>query len=172
MLAVLPWAGYSHIVFGSLALILGGFQISSRLRRRNLRLHERIGKVYVLCVLLAAVGAIATNLGSPTSWDAKSAFWVLSIIWPIVTIAGYPLGVPFDPKRHGRFMLWSYALTCSAITLRLILIPSLICGVQFSTVYPISAWGSFIINLIVLEITLWVGRIRSRGNVGSAVRTT
>lgn len=161
MLTEIPWAGYSHIVFGSMALILGGFQISSRLRRRNLRLHERIGKVYVVCVLLGSVGAIATNVASPTTWPAKSAFWLLSLLWPIVTLAGYPRGVSFDPKKHGRFMLWSYALTCSAITLRLILIPSLICGVRFGTVYPISAWGSFIFNLTVLEAILWVGRRRT-----------
>lgn len=174
MLIEIPWAGYSHIVFGSLALILGGLQLSSRLRRRNLRLHERIGKVYVFCVLVGAVGAIVSNIASPTTWPAKSAFWVQAILWPVVTAAGYPRGVPFDPKRHGRLMLWSYAMTCAAITLRLILIPSLMFGVRFSVVYPISAWGSFIINLTLLEAVLWVGRVRKRRAmqaVEPAVRT-
>ncbi len=161
MIEILPWAGLSHIAFGSFALILGSFQISSRLRRKNIRLHERIGKTYVACVLIATVGAIATNMVSPTTWPAKSAFWLIAIVWPVVTIAGYPRGVPFDPKRHGRFMLWSYALTCSAITLRLVLIPQLVCGIPFSTAYPIAAWAGFSINITLLELLLWRQRARN-----------
>ena len=160
MTQLLPWAGYSHILFGSLALILGSFQISSRLRRKNIKLHETIGKAYVACVLVSSVGAIGTNIVSPTPWAAKSAFWLIAIVWPIVTIAGYPRGVRFDPKRHGRFMLWSFALTCSAITLRVVLIPQLIAGVPFTTAYPIAAWSGFLTNLLLLETVLW--RIRSR----------
>lgn len=161
MLKNLPWAGYSHILFGSLALMLGSFQISSRLRRKNIRLHERIGKAYVACVLIASVGAIATNIVSPTPWSAKSAFWLIAIVWPITTLAGYPFGNKrFDPKRHGRWMLWSFALTCSAITLRAILIPQIIFGIPFATAYPISAWTGFSVNLLVLELVLFVKRKR------------
>ena len=162
MLKLLPWAGYSHIVFGSLALMLGSFQISSRLRRKHIRLHERIGKAYVTCVLIASVGAIATNIVSPTPWSAKSAFWLTAIAWPITTLAGYPFKGRFNPKRHGRWMLWSFALTCSAITLRAVLIPMMIAGVPFATAYPISAWTGFSVNLLVLELILFAKR-RRRG---------
>lgn len=154
LLGNVPWAGYSHVVAGSVALILGGVQLSSRLRRRNLGLHRLIGKAYIVCVLISSVGAVVSNLYSSTSWPAKSAFWVLAIVWPAVTYLGYPRSAVFDAKRHGRLLLCSYALTCSAISLRVILISLLMSGTPFRVAYPIAAWGGMLGNLVLLGYVL------------------
>lgn len=158
----IPWAGYAHIIAGSLALILGSFQISSRLRRKNIRLHRLIGSVYVGCVLISTAGAIISLPGSTSSVAATSAFWLLAIVWPIVTLTGYPWRGKFDVKWHGQWMIYSYALTCAAISLRLILIPLLVCEVGFSTAYPIAAWGGGIVNVIIAFLVLKIVEARKR----------
>lgn len=149
LLSAVPWAGYTHVIAGSVALIIGSVQLSSRLRKRRLSLHKFIGRCYVLCVLISTVGAFISLPFTRTTWPATSAFWVLATLWPIVTLAGYPWKGTFDVQRHGKLMIYSYALTCAAISLRIILIGSLMSGVSFSIAYPISAWGGFLINLFI-----------------------
>lgn len=154
LLGGVVWAGHAHVIFGSLALFLGAIQMSSRLRRKNIKLHRLIGNAYLGCVLAATTGAIVSLPVSASSLAAKSAFWLLAILWPLVTLAGYPWGERFCIRRHGKLMLFSYALTCSAITLRLILISLLASGVSFQVAYPISAWGALIGNTVFAAIVI------------------
>ena len=157
-----PWAGYAHIVAGSLALILGAFQLSSRIRRNNIQLHKIIGNAYVGCVLISTVGAMVSLPHSRASLAATSGFWLLAIVWPFVTLAGYPWRGKFNVKWHGKLMIYSYALTCAAISLRLILIPCLISGMPFSKAYPIAAWGGGILNVTIAFVALRI--IQSRND--------
>lgn len=153
-----PWAGYAHIVGGSLALILGGIQLSSRLRRRNIGMHRIIGTLYVICVLIATVGAIATLHETTTGWPAKSGFWLLAIAWPTTTLLGYPWRGKFDVSWHGRLMIYSYAMTCAAITLRLYLIGLLASGVRFPYAYPTAAWAGGVGNVILAFVVMRIVR--------------
>jgi len=167
IITTLPWAGYAHIIAGSLALILGSIQLSSRLRRKNLGLHKLIGNAYVACVLISTIGAMAGLPSSKAPISAVAGFWLLAIVWPIVTLAGYPWRGKFDVKWHGKLMIYSYALTCAAISLRLILIPLLIGGVPFRTAYPIAAWGGGISNVLCAFVAM---HIMQRFNSNSGAR--
>src|SRR6185436_8882333 len=59
-----PALGYLllHGVFGVLALVLGAFQLSNRLRARYLRIHRVLGYVYVVGVFVAAPIAILVSM--------------------------------------------------------------------------------------------------------------
>lgn len=154
LMTSVPWAGYAHVFGGSLALILGGVQLSSVVRQKNLDLHKRLGTLYVVCVIISTIGAMATLLESTTAWSAKSGFWLLAVVWPAITMAGYPWGGVFDVQRHGRLMIYSYALTCAAITLRIYLGIMMASGVSFSVAYPIAAWGGGVGNVLLAFIVL------------------
>src|SRR5947209_19571351 len=43
-----------HAIFAGLALVLGAFQFSNRLRARYLNLHRVLGRIYVVCVAIGA----------------------------------------------------------------------------------------------------------------------
>src|SRR5258706_12944572 len=47
-----------HAFFGMLALLLGAFQFSNRLRAKYLKLHKSLGWVYVMGVFVSAPFAI------------------------------------------------------------------------------------------------------------------
>jgi uncharacterized membrane protein len=170
LLSVVPWAGYTHIVCGSLALLLGGIQLSSRIRRKNLELHKLTGKAYVACVLASSIGAIVSLSFTSSPWAAKSAFWLLAICWPTATLMGYPRGMKFDFAWHGKLMTYSYAMTCAAISLRILLGVQMGMGVGFSTAYPIAAWGGFLINVAIAFVALrFISRRSKSISSGAAV---
>src|SRR4030088_2142677 len=45
--AAIPWLMFAHGIPGALALLLGVFQFSSRLRQRYLQVHRVMGRIYV-----------------------------------------------------------------------------------------------------------------------------
>ena len=49
---------YTHIILGGLALLIGWTQFSTNFRNKNLTLHRRTGKVYVIAVMLSSVAGI------------------------------------------------------------------------------------------------------------------
>jgi hypothetical protein len=54
-----------HVIFGLIALITGPFQFSETLRKDNLKLHRRLGKIYIISILLAAPFVILLNIYYP-----------------------------------------------------------------------------------------------------------
>lgn len=149
LLSNITLAGYSHVIFGSAALILGGLQMSSKIRRNYLSLHKFLGNAYVASVLISTCGSIGHLLATPLPFVLASAFWTLAIAWPITTLLGYPFGKGFNFRRHGKFMIYSYAMTCAAISLRIWLLILMLSGIGFQTAYPIAAWAGSVGNVLL-----------------------
>src|SRR5260370_31708283 len=63
--AAIPWLMFAHGIPGALALLLGVFQFSNRLRQRHLQLHRVLGRVYVGCVAISAPVAIVVSISLP-----------------------------------------------------------------------------------------------------------
>lgn len=81
--APIPTLMFLHGVPGTLALFLGIFQFSNRIRRRYLQLHRVMGWVYVASVAIAAPVAviISVRLPIPTLTAAsviQAAGWILA----------------------------------------------------------------------------------------------
>src|ERR1700735_2631432 len=54
-----------HVLFGFTALLSGPLQFSSRLRRRHLKFHRVLGRIYVISVFLSAPCAVILSTGRP-----------------------------------------------------------------------------------------------------------
>jgi hypothetical protein len=74
-----------HGFFGALALLLGVFQLSNRLRARYLGLHRVLGYVYAVSAFIAAPFAVLVAM-KIDSLSLAAATTVQSIGW-VVTIA-------------------------------------------------------------------------------------
>jgi hypothetical protein len=67
--APVKWLLVAHGFFGVLALLLGGFQFSNRLRAKYLKVHRTLGYTYVASVFLSAPLAIPIPSESiPCPW--------------------------------------------------------------------------------------------------------
>lgn len=115
------WAFFSHVFSSIIVIILGLTQFSKTVRNKATFIHKLSGKIYVFLIL-----AIASPSGLIMSYHANGgvvaqiSFSILSVLWFIFTLKAYSFIKKGDVIRHKNFMIRSYALTLSAISLRLL----------------------------------------------------
>lgn len=146
-------AFYTH-VFSSIFTLLAGFtQFSDQLLKEHRQLHRLIGRLYAWNILLinfpaGMIMAIYANGYLPS----KLAFIILDSLWFWFTLKAVIEIKRGNIAAHKRYMIRSYALTCSALTLRawkLILSNSF--TIDPVTLYMIDAWLGFVPNLLLAE---------------------
>lgn len=107
-------------VYASIWVLLAGFtQFSRSIQRNNPRLHRVFGYIYVTDILLVT-GPAGLLMGFYANGGISSriAFILLASLWIYFTAVALKKAKQGDYKAHRAFMIRSYALTLSAITLR------------------------------------------------------
>ncbi len=162
-------AFYTHIFSSLPVLLLGCLQFFPRIRKRYPRFHIRSGKLYVLIILvLAAPSGLVLGVYANGGAVAQISFCLLAVAWWLFTWTGYRNIRKGEPKRHAEFMIRSYALALSAITLRsyVFLLPAFF-SLQGREMYVFVAWMSWVPNLLIAELLIRLFR-RKRQAVRSA----
>jgi uncharacterized membrane protein len=155
-------AFFMHVYASMWALLAGFTQFSSTLQDFYPRVHRALGYVYVTNVLLitgpaALVMSVYAN-GGPTS---KIAFGLLAIGWITFTALALIKAKNGDFVAHRNFMIRSYALTLSALTLRAwkwsitntVELPPM-------DVYRMVAWLGWVPNILIAELLIRKQRLR------------
>ncbi|MEM7372994.1 MAG: DUF2306 domain-containing protein [Bacteroidota bacterium] len=140
---------YAHITFGGIALLIGWLQFSKKLRATYLNLHRLIGKLYVAAVLISGpfgfyIGFFATGGLSP-----KLGFTIGAVLWVVLTYLAYASIRKGNIAAHKAYMIYSYAGTFGAVTLRLWLPILMAIFGSFTEAYQVVAWLSWLPNLII-----------------------
>jgi Predicted membrane protein (DUF2306) len=146
-------AFYTH-VFTSLFTLCAGFtQFSTYVLQHHKKLHRAVGKMYAYNIFLINFPAgMIMAFYANGHWPSKVAFIILDCLWFWFTYKAVVAIKVKDIKKHKRFMIRSFALTCSAITLRMWkLILSHSFNIDPTTLYMIDAWMGFVPNLIFAE---------------------
>ncbi|WP_241330164.1 DUF2306 domain-containing protein [Chryseobacterium arthrosphaerae] len=112
-------AFFAHIIFGGLALFIGWRQFGESFRNKYIMMHRSIGKIYVVSVLISSVSAIYMGVYANGGVVSAAGFICLGFIWLITTVMGVVSVRKKEMTRHGQFMIYSYACTFAAVTLRL-----------------------------------------------------
>ncbi|MFD2588336.1 DUF2306 domain-containing protein [Croceitalea marina] len=156
---------YGHIIFGGISLLIGWTQFSPKLRRKRLALHRLVGKVYVLCVLISGVCGIYIAQFATGGITNIIAFNLSALIWLITTIAAYKAIKKRKIKLHENYMIYSYAVCFSAVTLRIWLpILTEVTG-SFDEAYLIGSWLSWVPNLLVAFFIIKMKNLRFKTSV-------
>jgi uncharacterized membrane protein len=150
-------AFYIHVFSSVLALAAGLTQFSDHVLKNYRRLHRIVGWIYVVTILIinfpaALVMAYYANGLLPS----KIAFTILDCLWFWFTLKAVLAARKRDINQHKRFMIRSFALTFSAITLRswkIILTNTF--HPDPLTLYMIDAWIGFVPNLLLAEWIIW-----------------
>jgi len=151
-------AFYTHVFSSVLALAAGLTQFSGHVLKNHRRLHRVVGWIYAVDILIinfpaAMIMAYYANGLLPS----KIAFTILDCLWFWFTYKAVIAARNRKIDEHKRFMIRSYALTFSAITLRswkLILASTL--HPDLLTLYMIDAWMGFVPNLLLAEWLIWI----------------
>ena len=156
---------YIHVFLSSLVLLAGFTQFAPRLLVRYPRIHRSMGWIYLVIVtVVSGPAAFVLALYANGGWGARISFALLALLWiGFTAVAGY---CAFRRRftLHGAFMFRSYALTLSAITLRAYtwLMDWLLLPIHPREIYILSAWLSWIPNLLLAEILIrkgWVEKV-------------
>ncbi len=141
---------YTHIILGGIALLIGWKQFSVKLRNRNLALHQQIGKIYVVSVLISSLAGIYIGFFATGGVVSSAGFIGLGITWFVTTFLSYTAIKKKQIEQHQKMMIYSYAACFAAVTLRiwLPLLTAAFLG-DFIKAYTIVAWLCWVPNIIV-----------------------
>ena len=149
-------AFFIHVYASMWALLAGFTQFSSQIQSFYPQVHRALGYVYVTNVLLitgpaALLMSVYAN-GGPTS---KIAFALLAIGWITFTALALRKAALGDFVGHRNFMIRSYALTLSALTLRAWKW-SITNSVELPPmdVYRMVAWLGWVPNILIAELLI------------------
>jgi len=144
-----PVPFYVHTTLAPLALIVGVWQFLPITRRTMW--HRWAGRLYVLSALVASFAGLMVAFTSAAGILPGIAFAILAVLSLGSTLVGYAKVRAGRYREHRQWMIRSYALIASGITLRIILPVAMVAGFDFKTSYTIAAWGCWTVNLVIAE---------------------
>ncbi|MBF4470694.1 DUF2306 domain-containing protein [Flavobacterium sp. HJJ] len=148
---------YIHVCSSIFTLLAGFTQFNPNILKQFPSVHKWIGKLYVFVTLvLASPSGFFIGIFANGGFYSKISFVILSILWFYFTLKGFILIKRNNIKCHKAFMMRSFALTFSAVTLRLwkVIIVSLFHPAPMD-VYQIIAWLGWVPNLLFIEYCIF-----------------
>lgn len=144
---------YMHVFTSIFALLAVFTQFSAEILKGKRWLHKLMGRLYAWDILLINFPAgMVMAIYANGLWPSKIAFVILDCLWFWFTYKGVMAARKKNFVAHRHYMIRSYALTFSAITLRSWkLILSNTFTIDPLSLYMIDAWLGFVPNLLVAE---------------------
>lgn len=149
-------AFFTHVYTAVFVLPAGFTQFSVFVRRRAPAVHKYSGWVYAAVVIfLAGPSGLYMGIYANGGFISQVSFVLLAALWISFTAIAVVKAVQGNYKAHREFLIRSFALTASAITLR-----AWKCLLVFlfeprpMDVYQIVAWLGWIPNLIIAELII------------------
>ena len=146
-------AFFTHVFTSMLVLIAGFTQFSKKFLKQQPMLHRTVGYVYVINILMVTgPSGLLMSFYANGGISSQTAFVILSVLWIGFTATALYKAIKKDFKAHRIFMIRSFALTLSAITLRCwkVLLVNFT-DIQPMDRYRIIAWLGWVLNLIIAE---------------------
>ena len=109
-----------HAIFAGLALLMGVFQFSNRLRAKYLGAHRKLGYAYVLCVFVG--GPLAIPLAAKTGTPVLTAATVIQTLgWVVCTAIALYCVKTGNVREHRRWMIRGYPFAMIFTVARLLI---------------------------------------------------
>jgi len=146
-----------HTLFGPIALVLGLVNLLPAMRKRpRWAAHRWFGRIYLMSAIALAGAGLSLAFHAVGGPVARLGFILLAAATLTTAVQGYRSIRRRAVRQHREWMLRSYALIFTAVTLR-IWLPLLIIAHQgqFVPAYRWVAWVSWVPNALFAE---WVIR--------------
>lgn len=143
---------YTHVYTG-IFVLLSGFLAILRKNFGVRDFHKNVGKIYIFLILFfAAPSGIYMGIFANGGIYSKTSFIILGCLWWFYTFNAYQLVREKKFREHQQWMWRSFALTISAITLRMwkVIIVYLFHPNPMD-VYQVIAWLGWIPNILLIE---------------------
>jgi uncharacterized membrane protein len=166
--APVKWYLVVHAFFGALAMLLGAFQFSNRLRARYLKVHRTFGYIYVASVFIAAPFAVpvAMRITSPSLVAASAA---QSFGWMATTAIALYCIRSGNIAQHRRWMIRSYPFAMIFTVARLLIPIPPILRMGFPGIEMV-VWSTIFLAAFLPNVILEWRMNRGRGRATAAAR--
>lgn len=154
---------YIHVFTSILVITSGLFQFSKTILHRYPKVHRISGFIYLVVVLLiSGPAALVMSLYANGGYPAQTSFVILSILWLATTYLAYHFVRKKAYEQHGKWMVRSYALTLSAVSLRFYAYLFDVFHLRMDPValYVLLSWLSWTINLVIAEVFIRRGLVK------------
>lgn len=143
---------YTHIFASVVALAIGPFQFSARIRQQHKNVHRWLGRVYLsVGVLIGGLSGLYMSQFAYGGVLGKFGFAMLALLWLYTGLRAYKAIREGAIAEHRKWMLRNFSLTFAAVMLRIYLPVSMLAGIDFSVSYPIIAWLCWVPNIVFVE---------------------
>lgn len=150
-------AFFIHVYTSIFVLLAGVTQFSNTIQRKYKSIHRSFGWIYIVTtLLLAAPSGLIIGIYANGGVSSQIAFILLAILWFLFTLIALKKAIKKDISSHKKWMIRSFALAVSAITLRAwkyILV--YLFHPKPMDVYMIIAWLGWVLNLIIAEYIIY-----------------
>jgi hypothetical protein len=162
-----------HICGGMLTLFCGPLQFWTGLRQRAMNFHRWTGKLYLLGVVVGAIGGYSLAVYSkPVGYGL--AIMVMCTAWVFTTAVSYSAILRGLVDLHKQWMVRSYLVTFTFVTIRLIIenLPGVTVRLGGSLPERVInvVWISWLAPLALYELILQARTIFSARQTPSAAR--
>ena len=150
--APVKWYLALHAFFGALAMLMGAFQFSNRLRAKYLKVHRVMGYIYVTSVFISAPFAVPVAM-KIDSLSLVAASGVQSFGWMVTTAIALYCIRNGNIAQHRRWMMRGYPFAMVFTVARVIVpIPPILkmgfTGIEM-VVWSTIAMAAFLPNIFI-----------------------
>jgi len=151
------FAFFTHVYTSIFLMLLGALQFSNYIQKKYIKLHRISGRLYVgILLLLSGPSGLVMSYYANGGLLAQVSFLLLSTFWILFTFLSFYFILKKQIIKHQKFAIRSFALTLSAISLRLF---KYLFVFFFEPLpmdaYRIAAWSGWTFNLLVAEIIIY-----------------
>lgn len=153
---------YTHLAGGALTIVLGLPQLLRQRLEARRPVHRWTGRLYLLGMLIASIGAVGLITTSPAPNAIRVAFAATTIVWLTTAAVAVAAVLRGRMTTHRNWMLRNYLVTLAPVAFRLLLPATLSLGLAPSPgVIATLLWASWSFPLLVFEVLQHVPGIRA-----------
>ena len=161
-----------HIAGGLIALLSGPLQLWLGLHHVKVRVHRKLGMLYMAGMTIGSIGAIALALKTDLGLIFGSGLFFLAMAWISTTTLAY-IAIRrnlFD--QHREWTIRSYVVTFAFVSFRIGQIVLVGAGIPIGTAVSIMAWSSWAVPLLVTELIIQGRKLKVASAQQSKSRAT
>lgn len=139
-----------HTLAGILALLIGPINFSTRIRKRYVRLHRVLGRIYVISVFVGASTGVALASGRPgfPGTCGQAAAWV------VCTTAAFLTARNRQIVQHRQWMARSYAVTFTFVSSRVLNLWPVYWSHLGDTLSAVGVIGFTLASILIVDLGL------------------
>lgn len=159
----------SHLATAVIPLITGPFQFWAWFRKRYIKWHRFLGKVYIIGSLSGGLTAIYLGITQPYPGSVVPTL-ILATLWLFMTSAAWVTIKRKNVQAHRLFMIRSYTLTLAFVFLRilsdLVYKHNFLSFIKNEDVKDATyEWMSWVLPLLTVEFIIsWIPLLKQKKN--------